>query len=206
MLADTLFIFNREPPKGWLKAVGGRRSIHWLSYQSALLFRGTLSSVDRWQAFSGTIQISERTISSILHPLPLMGEWIWNRVGLLFLASVLTSAGPGVPKFKASLEMSMWREGWYVWLGVKGEGAAGALTLNTDSQPPLHSARLDPGSGDPQGFGHRVLLIPSALLGLSLYLGCCPASKALLKSLVCSCLLSWSLGTYWFTLDSSPVT
>lgn len=70
-------------------------------------------------------------------------------------------------------------------LGVRGEGVS---TLNIDSVTPAFSQGLR----TYRIFGHHVLTT-SALLGLSVRFGPCPASKALLKSFVRCCLRSWSL-------------
>lgn len=67
-------------------------------------------SIDRWQAFSGTVQFFERSILHSPSPPSLFVEGAESGAGweLLFVASSLMSTALAVPKSKASLKIGMW--------------------------------------------------------------------------------------------------
>lgn len=124
------------------------------------------------------------------------GSGSGTRWGLLFLASILTSVGPGVHKFKVSSEMSMWKERWYMWPRYKRWGVP--RDLNTEYRLWATPVFSQDRSRVCRPTGFQAPCPPDFL---------CPAGfvtilrlLSTLQSLVeifCCCLLCWSFGPVW---------
>lgn len=108
----SLALIRSHQEADWKMCVcdGGAFTDLWPSCRTVEAFSWGLRNVDRWQAFSGTIQFFERSILHSPSPPSLFVEGAESGAGweLLFVASSLMSTALAIPKSKASLKIGMW--------------------------------------------------------------------------------------------------